>query len=274
MKPFILRGAGGIGLHAIECGPRSARPILFVHGFARSVAAWRAQFASDLADEFRLIAFDLRGHGASEKPEDAGAYSTAQFWAEDLAAVIAACELERPVVVAWSYAGTVVADYLRAFGEKRLGAINFVAAVTELTKASRSIVGPEFAALFPAVLDEDPKVARPVTQRMIDLCTATPLGEQSSRDFEEAMLVPPSVRRAMQRRTAENDDVLSQLALPVLATHGALDDMVLPVASEHIARVVPNARLSLYPGVGHMPFLEDPPRFNQELRDLASYNLH
>jgi len=68
----------------------------------------------------------------------------------------------------------------------------------------------------------------------------------------------------------DNDDVLDKLDLPVLVTHGDKDAIVLPAASEHNARVIPGARLSIYPGVGHTPFAENPERFERELRELAA----
>ena len=268
----MLRGAGGVGLHTIESGPRSAQPILFVHGFAQSVYAWRKQFGSELARDFRLVAYDLRGHGESEKPEDPAAYHDSEAWAGDLAAIVESLELERPVVVAWSYAGLVVADYLRFFGEERLGAVDLVAAVTvKGGEKSRGFSGGEFAGLFPALFESDPAVAIPALERFAVLCSASPMSEAECAEYvRESSRTPPAVREAMQRRRLDNDDVLATLTLPVLITHGTGDAIVLPLSSEHNARAIPNARLSLYPGIGHTPFVEDPERFERELRELAT----
>ena len=67
-----------------------------------------------------------------------------------------------------------------------------------------------------------------------------------------------------------DDDVYARLETPVLITHGLEDRVVLPAMSEQLARVVPNARTSFYPGVGHSPFRESTDRFNTDLHVFAS----
>ena len=54
----------------------------------RCQLCWSRQIAGPLADDFRIVTFDLRGHGMSEKPLDAEHYVDARLWADDLAAVI------------------------------------------------------------------------------------------------------------------------------------------------------------------------------------------
>ena len=78
---------------------------------------WRHQVDSALAEEFRVVALDLRGHGMSDRPLDADQYQDARLWAADIAAVIDQLNLERPTLVGWSYGGFVICDYLRAYGE-------------------------------------------------------------------------------------------------------------------------------------------------------------
>jgi pimeloyl-ACP methyl ester carboxylesterase len=133
--------ADGVRLNVIEAGNASGPAIVFVHGISQSWLSWIAQLADDaLRTKYRLVAFDLRGHGDSEgsnvaldgegKPmvllpdakfNDGNAGSTSALWAGDLAAVIAGLGLNAPLVVGWSYGGVVVADYIVT--NKGLGAI-------------------------------------------------------------------------------------------------------------------------------------------------------
>ena len=53
----------------------------------------------NLTARFRLIAYDMRGHGGSDKPLEAERYNTDKLWADDLAAVVAAANVQRPVLV-------------------------------------------------------------------------------------------------------------------------------------------------------------------------------
>jgi pimeloyl-ACP methyl ester carboxylesterase len=88
---------------------------------------------------FHRIAYDLRGHGASDKPLDADRYTTSSFWADDLAAVIQTHNLERPVLVGWSYGGYVIADYVRKFGDAALGGLVFVGVSTKPARLTRRV---------------------------------------------------------------------------------------------------------------------------------------
>lgn len=264
-----VRGGGGLRLQVQEWGDPQGPPIVLLHGWSQSHLCWLRQVAGPLAEDFRLVTFDLRGHGMSEKPLDADHYVDARLWADDLAAVIEQAQLDRPVVVAWSYAGFIVTDYVRAYGEDAIGAINLVGGAVMRT--------PEFDHIGPGLLENAGDASGPDLQtniagirRFLRACTAQPL---SADDWSMAlcwnMVVPPEVRGALFAREIDGDDVLSHLSVPVLVTHGRADAIVLPSMAEHVLGVCPTARGSWYDGIGHLPFLEDPARFDRELRDLA-----
>ena len=69
-----VQGSGGVRLHAREWGTPDGPAIVFVHGWSQSQLCWSRQVAGPLADTFRLVTFDLRGHGKSGKPHDPVAY--------------------------------------------------------------------------------------------------------------------------------------------------------------------------------------------------------
>lgn len=263
-------GGGGIKLHVREAGNPTGTPLVFLHGYCQSSGVWVRQLDSALARDFRLVMLDLRGHGRSEKPDDPLAYKDAKLWADDVRGVLEGLDLRRSVLVGWSYAGRVIGDYLRAYGTQRIGALAFVSAVTKT--GDQFSAGP-FSALFPDVFSDDAAVIEPALQKFVTLCFARgfALDERFGADMLAAeRLVPRVAREAMLKRgKLDYDDVLRDLELPALCIHGTHDDVVLPVSSEHIAGVVPNAQLSLYPGVGHSPFFEAPERFNRELAELA-----
>ena len=82
--------------------------------------------------------------------------------------------------------------------------------------------------------------------------------------------MPPYVRQNMLSRAFSSDDVLRQVRIPMLITHGEADEIILAAAARHHAEIVPHAKLSLYREIGHATFLEDAPRFNAELRSFAA----
>ncbi len=79
MKTHRITGGGGTKLHLVETGNPSGRPILFIHGVSQCWLVWSRQLSSDLADDYRLVAMDMRGHGLSEKPRDG--YTDSRPWA-------------------------------------------------------------------------------------------------------------------------------------------------------------------------------------------------
>jgi non-heme chloroperoxidase len=264
-----VRGGGGIRLHAREWGDPQGRPIVFVHGWSQSHLCWSRQAAGELAADFRLVAFDLRGHGMSEKPLDAEHYADAQLWAEDLAAVIEQLGLDRPLLVAWSYGGYVVTDYLRAYGQQGIAGLNLVGAAVVRT--------PSFEHIGPGLLENaadacaaDLATNIAATCRFLRACTVQPLSDEDwSTALSWNMVVPAEVRHALFAREIDAADVLSGLSVPVLVTHGLDDAIVRPSMADHVLAVCETAQASWYEGIGHLPFVEDQDRFDRELREFA-----
>ena len=146
----------GIHLNVRETGNPQGRPVLFIHGFAQSHGSWTRQMDSvALQRDLRMIAFDLRGHGDSDKPLTKEAYHDPKKWALDVQSVIRATGVQRPCVVAWSYGGRVLNDYLSVFGDAELGALNYVAATST---GDRGGQGRSYALIVP-MLSDDPGVA-------------------------------------------------------------------------------------------------------------------
>jgi non-heme chloroperoxidase len=264
-----VRGGGGIGLHVREWGEPQGRPIVLVHGWSQSQLCWSRQVTGPLADEFRLVTFDLRGHGMSEKPLDAAAYADAQPWADDLAAVIGELELDRPVLVGWSYGGYVVTDYLAAYGEQAIAGVGLVGGAVLRTPAFEHI-GPGLLENAGEACGPDLPTSIAAIRRFLRACTVRPL---SDPDWSTAlcwnMVVPSEVRAALFAREIDASELLSRLTIPVLVSHGLADAIVLPSMAEHVLEVCPSARASWYENVGHMPFREDSGRFDGELADFV-----
>ncbi|HMA46328.1 MAG TPA: alpha/beta hydrolase [Frankiaceae bacterium] len=262
-----VRGGGGVELHVEEAGRRAGRPVVFLHGYSQSALAWRRQLAGPLARELRLVAVDLRGHGRSGKP--ATGYGEAATWAADVRAVVDTLELVDPVLVGWSYGGAVACDALRH--GLRPAAMVLVAAATDVgTARARALSGQQFLALLPGLVSTEVGDSVAALSALTRLCT------EAERPWPEVVatlgagvLVPPHVRRALFARRCDNDDVLSAYGGPVLQVHGARDRVVLPGASLRRAPLLSDGTLSVYEGVGHMPFLEDPERFDAELARLV-----
>lgn len=267
--PEMISGGGGLKLAIYEGGNLAAPAIVFIHGFTGSHLTWERQFSGPLAKEFHVVAFDLRGHGASDKPLQKEHYTNPALWAADLAAVIKAKNLNRPVLVGWSYGGYVISDYVRTFGDKAIGGLVFVGSSTKNgTDEAAGFLTKEVLALFGDVLSPNPRQSINATRALTRMFSDPPGGDVWEIAYGSAMMVPPAVRLAMFSRVLDNDDVLAGIRVPTLVIHGSGDRIVRLSAGEHTVKKVPGAVLHTYDGVGHAPFLETPERFD---RDLAEF---
>jgi pimeloyl-ACP methyl ester carboxylesterase len=263
-----VTGGAGVRLHVREAGTRGAQPIVFIHGWSQSELCWQRQFAGPLVRDHHLVAFDLRGHGMSEKPE---AYADARLWADDLAAVIRDLQLDRPILVAWSYGGFVVGDYLRIYGDDGIAGINLVGAGAILRPPQFEHVGPGFLENAEGASSPDLATNIAAIKRFLRACTNQPLDRDQ---WDDALCwnlaVPSSVRGALIAREIDASDSLAQLTVPVLVSHGRADQILLPSMAAHTLDVCPTAEPSWYDDVGHMPFVEATERFDRELADFVS----
>ena len=261
-KPINVKTPDGLTISAQEWGNPAGPEILFIHGFSQSHLSWMRQVDSDLAKDFRLITYDLRGHGNSDKPLDPARYRDSKAWGDEVQAVIDAAGLKRPVLVGWSYAGRVISDYVATHGAGQLAGINFVDASI---KADPAMVGDNLKNL-PLMGSEDLATNIAATRTFLHGC----FSKQPDADDYETMLafnmmVPPKVRAGLGGRPLDATEMMSKLKLPVLVTHGAEDRNAKLATAKYTASVIPGAKLSVYQGIGHSPFYEDAPRFNAEL---------
>ena len=276
MKTATVKGAAGVSLHVREDGAPNGTPILLIHGWSQSQLCWAKQFESSLRDECRIVALDLRGHGMSDAPAELAQYTDGDKWAEDIAAVIDALELERPVLVGWSYGGFVISDYVRRFGEDKIAGINFVGGAVVLgPKAFGSLIGPGFLENAPAACQDDLLTNIAAMRRFLRACIAKPIVQD---EFEQIlafnMVVKPSVRGALIQRELDFASVLQGITVPALVTHGRSDTVVLPAMADYILAHCKTARASWFDGIGHAPFLEEAIRFNTELMSFARETGH
>ncbi|RJQ83472.1 alpha/beta fold hydrolase [Amycolatopsis panacis] len=264
-----VAGPGGVRIALRVEGAENSRPIVFVHGWAQSADAWSAQLADPaLSGRFRLVAMDLRGHGASGVP--AAGYDDPRQWAGDLAAVL---DFAGPdaILVGWSYGGLVITDYLRVHGTARLSGIVLVGAVTEIGRGREGgRTGPVMRAALPAALSDDAEVAIPALVEFARAqASARVPGAYAQAMLGRSLSVPPAVRGALFRRDVGSAEVLAAVDVPVLVVHGTADQVVDPAAAEYSAGKIPGAVLRWFVDAGHLPFVEEPGEFTALLRQFS-----
>lgn len=287
-RTMVVHSADGTRLHTEVFGPHGGYPIVLAHGITCSVRVWHQQIAA-LSRDFRVIAYDHRGHGRSGVPGPES-YSLDHL-AADLDAVLEAVLRpgERAVIAGHSMGGIAISSWSDRYRHRvaeRADAVALINTTTgDLLEEIQLIQVPAVFAASRVML----------ARRMIRAIGGAPLvrGTQpGSRRFLQMMAVgadadpaitrflhdlfaatPPAGRGAWARVLVdemgrEHID-LSGLTVPTLVI-GSRKDRLLPMAQSHkIARAAPNlVDLVEMPG-GHCAILEHPGEVNRHLRGLA-----
>ncbi|WP_194816159.1 alpha/beta fold hydrolase [Nocardia sp. XZ_19_385] len=249
-------------------GPADARPLVLVHGWSANLRCWGAA-ADDLAERYRVIALDLRGHGYSDIP--AAGYDDPKNWAADIAAVLTAESIDTgAVLLGWSYGGIVISDYLTAFGTGAVAGVIYTGSMANIGRAPGAETGTAMNAAIPGVFEESAGRATRAFAAFGNANTGpgADKGVDAQRLFGGSLSTPPAVRKALFVRTVDNTETLRSLDIPVLVQHGTADPVV-PIANgRYIAEAVPDARISTWDDAQHGLFIEDRPRFVAEVTEF------
>lgn len=266
-KTYTVTAPDGVTLSVQEAGNPDGPTLLFIHGLLGSHLNWEAQVNSPQLQRFRLITYDLRGHGLSAKPTEARAYAEGRRWADDLNAVIQASHAEKPLLVGWSLGGTVISNYLATYGDHHLAGAVYVDGVIEL-KPDQIVAHPE---IYRDLTSPDLKTHLDAVREFLALCFHT---QPDSRTFERllanAAMASWDMQRSVMSMTVDATKGLGDANVPILLLYGARDALV--QAGPAIARATqinPQVTSKLYADSGHAPFLEESERFN---RDLANFS--
>ena len=252
--------ANGAALYYAEHG--DGAPLILIHGGLSSSSQWEP-VVPELADRFRVITPDSRGHGRSTNP--AGELSYEQI-AGDVAALIAALGLERPVVGGWSDGGQVTLE-LGARHPAAAGALIVGAAYPDfeaggLRDAHRALLGADETGV--------PDAAH--------------LDAQLGEFAEEVKALHPGGAeqwRALVRQSAAmwldydglGHDELRAIERPVLVLGGDQDELIPVALADSLYRTLPDAELAICPQLSHDgPTPERAPVIASLIRDFALRN--
>jgi non-heme chloroperoxidase len=265
-KASFVTTDDGTRLSVREWGNPQGPAIVFVHGIAQSQLAFGRQMREPLISKYRLITYDLRGHGESDKPLKEEAYTSGKRMSDDLQAVINATKADKPVLVGWSLGGIVVAQYLSDYGDQGISGVNFAGAriAQPPGQAARMPGGAFLREMLAPELDRNIRA----TASFVRACVAAPLAQE---DFELMlgynMASPVQARAATLKWSGGTNfaQALLSIRVPVLISHGRMDQVISPAVAEEAHRLLKTSRLSWYETAGHSVFFEDAPRFNAEL---------
>jgi pimeloyl-ACP methyl ester carboxylesterase len=239
------------------------RPLLLLHGFPLSRKLWQPQL-DGLTDAARIIAPDLRGHGETG-PVDGPA--SMEVMAEDAAELLDALKVSGPVVVGGlSMGGYVAQHFARRYPERVAGLI------LAATRAGADSAEAQVSRDRMADQARQQGVEAVVESMLPRLLAPRTLAERpdvvaEARAITRATTVEGMVAALMGLKERPDATAwLPDFAMPVLILHGQDDLLIPPAEAEAMAQAIPNARLQLVAGAGHLLNLEQFASFNAEVR--------
>lgn len=257
----------GLTVRVIESGPPRDDPVLLVHGLGACVYTFAETIPALAAAGHRAIAFDLPGHGLSEKPTDESKYTTRAL-SDAILSVATAMGARRFSLVGHSMGGLISLD-LAMRGEGRLERLVLINAPG---LGSAPILGPVKLLLTPRIVNRivPALLTRTAAALVLRLAFGAP-GRPTERDIDEywaptqfdgyASACRACIHRVTWRRAPATK--LRSLRLPVLVVTGGRDLLVRGAASR--ARLIPTARIVTIPQGGHLVLQECASQTNEEL---------
>jgi non-heme chloroperoxidase len=236
----------------------AGQPVVFCHGWPLSSDSWESQMMHVASHGFRAIAHDRRGHGRSSQPWDGNEMDS---YADDLAALVDHLDLHDAVFVGFSTGGGEVTRYVGRHGTKRVAKLALISAVPPLmlkTPANPSGLPIEvFDELRAKSLADRSQLYRDLASGPFfgfNRAGAKPSQGMIDSFWHQGMLAGHKNAYDSIAAFSATDftEDLKKFDKPTLILHGD-DDQIVPIgASAHAAaKLVPHAKLIVYPGAPH-----------------------
>ncbi|MFZ5458476.1 MAG: alpha/beta fold hydrolase [Pseudomonadota bacterium] len=267
--------ADGVQLYYKDWGPKDGPVVTFSHGWPLSSDSWESQMLFLASEGYRVVAHDRRGHGRSSQPWEG---NDMDHYADDLAAVIDALDLQDVTLVGFSTGGGEVARYIGRHGTGRVKKAVLVSAVPPMMLKTADNPGglplEVFDGIRKASLEDRAQLYldlasgpfygfnRPgakVSQGLIDNWRAQGMQAGHKNTYDSI---------AAFSATDFRED-LKKFDVPTLVIHGD-DDQIVPldISGKASAAQIKDAKLIVYPGAPHGLTDTHKARFNQDLLDF------
>ncbi len=252
----------------------SGTPIVLLHGLMAHAGFFEGQ--AQLAENFRIIAIDLRGHGqaGSASPPEASEPPGVERMAADVAELAEALDLEGAIGVGWSLGATILWHVLAGPAGRRFAGAVVVDMTARVKNNDEWDLGlsPEACEARSIAIRDDFETfaltagqaifAQPVAPEHRELADWASL--QFTRNDAGAIA---SVWASLIRQDVRA--LLEKIQHPTLIVHGGRSELYGDDTADHLVVALPHARAVRFENSGHAPHLEEPDLFNATLKDFA-----
>ena len=267
-----LLGLKELNVHVEDTGGEG-RPVVLIHGWPLSGASWKEQVPALVDAGYRVITYDRRGFGESDKPLTGYDYDT---FTDDLSGLLEALDVRDATLVGFSMGGGEVARYVAKYGEDRLRSVVFASAIPpKLMKTPDNPDGPleaSQAAQMTADLTKDEDVFYDgfMTQFFSANGDGNVLISEEQRLEALTLCHQASKVAALQAMqafgTTDFRDDLPLVTVPTLVIHGDSDGIVpFEGSGKRTHEAIPQSHLHVVAGGPHGVNVSHADEFNDEL---------
>ena len=239
-----------------EAGTGESTPIVFLHGVGSDKSVWRPQLAH-FGQSRRAVAFDYPGYGDSD-PAPEG--TTRDDYASAILSAMRELGIDRAHVCGLSLGG-VVAIAMHHADAKRCAS---------LILADTFAVHPEGRAIFERSLAASNDL-RAMAEARVDVLLAQPANPAVRSEVVETMAkISPAAYRIGAEAVwlADQRDRAERIDVPALVLVGDQDRITPPELSNELVDLIPDARMHVIRGAGHISNLEKPEAFNRVVAEF------
>lgn len=261
----------GIRVHYLDGGKADGPPVVLIHGFGDNALSWDG-WTKVLGRDHRVLSVDLVGHGLTRAPAD----------------FVASPDRLADVIDAW--AGKIGLPRFAVAGNSLGGGVAWQLAVRHPARVGQLILVDAAGWPMPPSKEPPPLAFRIMQYKLgrdlIASIDSTPLIREGLRKDvgDPAVITEPFIARwaALQRapghrpilmslspgKVAASKEVLSAIKVPTLILWGEVDPIIKVESGHKFAEAIPGSKLIVYPGIGHLPQIENP---EQSAGDVAAF---
>lgn len=247
------------------------KPIVLVHGWSQNRLGFTPQI-QELSKNYKVISYDLRGHGQSERTEKG---LTLDRFAQDLRELLEYINLENVLLVGWSMGVSTTFNYIKKFGVEKLAGIVTFDMTPKLLNDDDWKLGlwhgeyklKDALDDMTIMCNDFSDFAEPFFKKAAPYMDDNMINEA----MKETLKNTPHVMYSMWLAMAYNDyrEVLDSITVPTVIAYGENSTLYSKETAEYLNKKIPNSTVEPFENCTHLLVMENPDKATKVIADLA-----